>query len=73
MLISDTLLVLEQGAEVLTRGVSRSYPDISYFLDDDEEETAAPEKNENKTIEINTKKPIKKESVVLEGRTREVN
>jgi hypothetical protein len=32
--------VLDPGAEVLTRAVSRAYPDISYFLDDEEEETA---------------------------------
>jgi len=34
--IAETLLVLEQGAEVLTRGVSRIYQDISYYLDDDD-------------------------------------
>jgi hypothetical protein len=28
---------------VLTRSISRAYPDISYFLDDEEEETAAIE------------------------------
>ena len=63
-MISDTLLVLEQGAEVLTRGISRAYPDISYFLDEGEEEpTAAVEES----------KPVKKESLILEGRTRDVN
>jgi len=48
LLIADTLLVLDLGAEILTRGVTWAYNDISYFLDDlDEEETAAIEDDKN--------------------------
>ena len=39
LLISDTLLVLAEGAEVLTRGITRAYGDISYYLEDEEEAT----------------------------------
>lgn len=51
---------------MLTRGVSRAYPDISYFLDEegDEEETAPVDR---------PAKAVKKESIILEGRTRELN
>lgn len=46
LLIADTILVLDLGAEILTRGITRVYGDISYFLDDlDEEETAAIEED----------------------------
>jgi len=27
--------VLQEGAEILTRGITRSYGDISYFLEDE--------------------------------------
>lgn len=60
MFIADTLLVLDQGAEVLTRGISRAYPDISYFLDEETEETVQP-------------KQIDTATVVIESRTREIN
>ena len=38
LLLADTLIVLKEGAEVLTRSVTRSYGEISYFLDDEVEE-----------------------------------
>ena len=41
LLLADTLIVLKEGAEVLTRSVTRSYGEISYFLDDDVEESKA--------------------------------
>mgnify|MGYP006950518695 CR=1 FL=1 len=49
---------------MLTRGISRAYPDISYFLDDEDEEPTAP---------VEKPKPVKKEGVILEGRTRDIN
>jgi nucleosome binding factor SPN SPT16 subunit len=72
--IGDTVLVLKDSTEVLTRNVSKMYQDISYFLDDEE-----PQQND-KTAESTTqvKKPAQpvervKESVILSGRTRENN
>lgn len=41
LLLADTLIVLKDGAEVLTRSVTRSYGEISYFLDDEVEENKA--------------------------------
>lgn len=38
LLLADTLIVLKEGAEVLTRSVTRSYGEISYFLDDELDE-----------------------------------
>lgn len=38
LVLADTLIVLKHGAEVLTRSVTRSYGEISYFLDDDVDE-----------------------------------
>ena len=40
LLLADTLVVLKEGAEVLTRSVTRSYGEISYFLDDEVDEKA---------------------------------
>lgn len=37
ILISDTILVLESGPEVITKGISKLYGDISYFLEDEDE------------------------------------
>jgi len=60
-LIADTFLVLDQGAEILTRGVTRAYGDISYFLDEaDEDETAAIEVDKS----VITKENIQKEKPV---------
>lgn len=60
-MIADTFLVLDQGAEILTRGVTRAYGDISYFLDEaDEDETAAIEVDKS----VITKENIQKEKPV---------
>ena len=65
LLIADTLLVLEQGAEILTRGVTRAYGDISYFLDEaDEEETAAVD-DEKQAKEKKTKPEQPKQKVAV--------
>ncbi len=69
LLISDTLLVLAEGAEVLTRGITRAYGDISYFLEDEEEATTVTNavKNETPDDEVVCK------NVIIEERTREKN
>ena len=69
LLISDTLLVLAEGAEVLTRGITRAYGDISYFLEDEEEATTVTNavKNEKPDEEVVCK------NVIIEERTREKN
>ena len=41
LLLADTLIVLKEGAEVLTRSVTRAYGEISYFLDDEVDESNA--------------------------------
>ena len=45
LILADTLIVLKEGAEVLTRSVTRSYGEISYFLDDEVDEHAAANKS----------------------------
>ena len=45
-MLADTLIVLKEGAEVLTRAVTRSYGEISYFLDDEVEEKKANKNDE---------------------------
>ena len=75
VMISDTMLVLEHGAEILTRGISRAYHDISYFLDDEEpgeDEPTAATKDKSPNKKAHEPKPQPK-SIILEGRTREVN
>jgi nucleosome binding factor SPN SPT16 subunit len=50
--IADTILVTKDGAEVLTKGNSKEFNDISYTIDEDEEveergESAAVRRSNN--------------------------
>jgi nucleosome binding factor SPN SPT16 subunit len=67
LLVADTLLVLTEGAETLTRGVTRAYGDISYFL---EEEDATKASVVKEKLE---ESPDPKPNVIIEERTREKN
>ncbi len=71
LLISDTLLVLAEGAEVLTRGITRAYGDISYFLEDEEEATTVTNAVKNEQTAEEVIKVCK--NVIIEERTREKN
>ena len=56
--------MLKEGAEVLTRSVTRSYGEISYFLDDEVEENpkasaATAGQEETKTRSEKTAKQVK--------------
>jgi len=46
--IGDTIAVRQGGNEVFTSLVQRSYQDISYSLDDEEDEAEVPAKQEPK-------------------------
>lgn len=36
ILLADSLLVLKEGVEILTRSVPRGYSEVSYFLDEED-------------------------------------
>ena len=54
LLIADTILVTATGAETLTQGVSRSFNDVSYNLEDDE--NVAEEQSTAQNSQLNARK-----------------
>lgn len=60
LVLADTLIVLKEGAEVLTRAVTRTYGEISYFLDDEPEDKNAVIENGDHEESKRAAKPNKK-------------